>query len=162
MLTDEQLREARTRATLRAERFNEVFFRFFRLFRLPRFYEILLVFLIVFWALPEAGHQILLRNNYYGLGNSPIFSNGKIDCADFSEEKPIPANIDQVIGRFLGVYPYRAYAIEMCTSDNKNQRMVYRHEIVARKPHTFITNWAETLSEIASHEIIYFRKTTRK
>lgn len=153
MLTEEQLREERTKAALRAEHFNEVFFRFFRL---PKLGEILLVFLIVFWMLPEAGHQILLSNNYYGLKDAPIFLNGEPDCADFDEK--ISLNINEVRGKFLAVYPYRAYAIEMCDFNEAKERVVDSYRIYARAPHTFLTNWMETLSENPVHKNIYYKK----
>lgn len=99
------------------------------------------LFLFFFLILPRIGHDFLLRNNYYGLGDHPASDPKNIKCND--------SPWGRIDGHFFYVYPYAATISGGCLFNfktMKNDRIFI--EIRARRPHTFFQKMGEHSSEL--------------
>lgn len=113
----------------------------------------IILWLFFFWILPEIGHQVLLRDDYYGMKNYPEARPENIKCED--------EVVKRVEGKFIGIYPYAATLRTGCLlNDERNNKDKSYVQIKSRKPHTFIQAAWENLMDLESGSfIIIFYQT---
>ena len=112
----------------------------------------IILWLFFFWILPEIGHQVLLRDDYYGMKNYPEANPKNITC-----DRPAGKRID---GKFLGFYPYSAVINTGCLFNHKIMKDDRIYVIIeAQKPHTFIETKGVDLMDLpfGSYDVIYYK-----
>lgn len=115
---------------------------------------VLIIFSAVLFLkiLPEMGHQMLLRDQYYGLYTEATI--------DISEIKCYGNDVQKVRGKFLGIYPYDAFMTKGCLTNPENHRQNHVFiRIDARKPHTFLQVMTKITDEQKSnlHQKIFYK-----
>lgn len=113
-------------------------------------FSLFVLALVVFWVVPNAAHQIMLRDGYYGLAYTEVFLNYEKNCDIGISRK------EESEGTFLGIYSYRATLFESCSlSYDKTKK--YKNLIIrVRKPWIFDPIAPDVESAISSQYKIKF------